>query len=88
MEKTKLPFIDSDLYALLNWSRRGRDHMVVGFTTTCAISDYHHWSCEFEPHSLQGVLDTTFVIKFVSDGYIRSGDVCIGESNNSNGFEF
>ena len=22
--------------------RRGRDRMVVGFTTTCAISVYHH----------------------------------------------
>jgi hypothetical protein len=22
--------------------RRSRDHMVVGFTTTCAISAYHH----------------------------------------------
>ena len=22
--------------------RRVRDHMVVGFTTTCAISGYHH----------------------------------------------
>ena len=22
--------------------RRGRDHMVVGFKTTCAISAYHH----------------------------------------------
>jgi hypothetical protein len=22
--------------------RRGRDHMVVGFTTTCASSAYHH----------------------------------------------
>jgi hypothetical protein len=22
--------------------RRGRDRMVVGFTTTCAISAYHH----------------------------------------------
>jgi len=22
--------------------RRGRDRMVVGFTTTCAISSYHH----------------------------------------------
>ena len=22
--------------------RRGRDHMVVGFTTTCATSAYHH----------------------------------------------
>ena len=33
--------------------------MVVGFTTTYAISAYHHYSCEFEPRSLQGVLDTT-----------------------------
>jgi hypothetical protein len=30
---------------------RRRDRMVVGFTTTCAISAYHHYSCEFEPHS-------------------------------------
>jgi len=22
--------------------RRGRDRMVVGFTTTCAVSVYHH----------------------------------------------
>ena len=41
--------------------RHGRDHMVVGFTTTCAISAYHHYSCEFEP-SIQH-----YVIKFVSD---------------------
>jgi len=25
-----------------NRSRRGRDHMVVGFTTTYALSTYHH----------------------------------------------
>jgi hypothetical protein len=24
------------------WGRHGRDSMVVGFTTTCAISAYHH----------------------------------------------
>jgi len=24
------------------WGSRGRDRMVVGFTTTCAISAYHH----------------------------------------------
>ena len=33
--------------------------MVVGFTITCAISAYHHYHCEFEPRSWQGVLDTT-----------------------------
>jgi len=32
-----------------------RDRMVVGFTTTCAISAYHH--------SLRGVLDTTLCEK-------------------------
>ena len=32
--------------------------MVVGFTTTCAISAYYHWSCEFELCSWWGVLDT------------------------------
>jgi hypothetical protein len=24
------------------WGRHGHDRMVVGFTTTCAISAYHH----------------------------------------------
>jgi hypothetical protein len=37
--------------------------MVVGFTTTCAISAYHHWSCEFDPCSWRGVLDTTLYDK-------------------------
>jgi len=26
----------------MNWGCRGRDRMVVGFTTTCAISACHH----------------------------------------------
>ena len=33
--------------------------MVVGFITSHAISAYHHQSCEFEPCSFRGVLDTT-----------------------------
>jgi len=33
--------------------------MKVGFTTTCAISGYHHLSCESEPCPCQGVLNTT-----------------------------
>ena len=32
--------------------RRGRDHMVVGSTTTCAVSACHNLSCEW-----RGVLD-------------------------------
>ena len=42
---------------------RGRDHLVVGFTTTCAISADHHYSCEFEPCSWRDVLDTTLCDK-------------------------
>ena len=40
-------------------SHRGCDRMVVGFTTTCATSAYHHQICEFESHSWRGVLYTT-----------------------------
>ena len=39
------------------------DHMVVGFTSTCAISAYHHYSCEMESRSWQGVFDTTLCDK-------------------------
>jgi hypothetical protein len=38
--------------------------MVVGFTTTCAISAYHHWNCEFEPRSGEMYLIQHYVIKF------------------------
>jgi hypothetical protein len=54
--------------------RRGRDGMVVGFTTTYAISAYHHWCCEFESRSGRGVQH--YVIKLVSNlrqvcGFLR-----------------
>jgi hypothetical protein len=51
--------------AQIERGRRGRVHMVVGFTTTYAISAYHHEWCEFESRSRQGV--QYYVIKFVSD---------------------
>jgi len=44
---------------ILRWDSRGRDCTVVGFTTTCEISAYHHQSSEFEPRSWRGVLHTT-----------------------------
>ena len=37
--------------------------MVVEFTTTCAISTYHHLCCEFEPRSWRGVLHKTLCDK-------------------------
>jgi hypothetical protein len=45
--------------------RRGCDGIVVGFTTTYAINDYHHWCCEFESRPGRAVLH--YVIKFISD---------------------
>ena len=34
------------------------DRKPVALTTTCVISGYHHYSCEFEPCSWRGLLDT------------------------------
>ena len=42
--------------------RRSRFRVVVGFTTTYALSAYHHWCCEFEPRSGRSVQH--YVIKF------------------------
>ena len=39
--------------------------VLLGFTTTYAITAYHHWCCEFESWSGRGVQQ--YVIKFVSD---------------------
>jgi hypothetical protein len=44
-------------------SRRGRDCMVVEFTTVCLISVYHHLTFEFESFPSQDVLDTTLCDK-------------------------
>jgi hypothetical protein len=41
------------------WGRHGRGHMIVGFITPCVISANHRLSCELEPRTWQGVLDTT-----------------------------
>ena len=50
-----------------NRGRHGRDRMVDEFTTTYAISVYHHWCCEFESRWGRG--DQHYVIKSVS--YLR-----------------
>ena len=47
--------------------RRGRDRMIVGFTTTDAISAYHYCSCEFEARSGEMYSIQNYVIKFNSD---------------------
>jgi hypothetical protein len=45
--------------------RCGPGGIVVGFTTTYAISVYHHGYCEFKSRSGRGVQH--YVIKFFSD---------------------
>ena len=57
--------LPSSLYIVLqnNKNRSCRYRMIVGITTTCAISAYNHYNCELEPRSWQGVLDTTFCEK-------------------------
>jgi hypothetical protein len=51
-----------DCFLSIPGGRRGHDRMVVGFTTTFAVSAYHHWSCEFESFRW-GVIDTTLYDK-------------------------
>jgi hypothetical protein len=72
--KTKRTIVSYYSLTLLYSERghHGHDRMVVGFTTTYAISAYHHWCFGVESRSGQGV----HVIKFVSDlrqvcGFLR-----------------
>jgi hypothetical protein len=53
----------------LQYNLRGsRYRLVVGFTTTYAISAYHHYRCEFESRSGEVYsIQQHYVIKFVSD---------------------
>ena len=55
------------MYKMLR-GRRGRDRMLVGFTTTCAISAYHHYLVvSSNPVHGEVYLIQHYVIKFVSD---------------------
>jgi len=70
----KLIKMSSRLHPDRAGDRCGRDRMVVGFTTTYAISAYYHLCCEFESRSGRGVQH--YLIKFVSDlwqigGFLR-----------------
>ena len=65
-------------YYILHWFIkhifRVCDRMVVRFTTTYAVSGYHHYYCEFESRS--GLDVQHYGIKFVSDlrevgGFLR-----------------
>ena len=55
-------FIVMSLHSTIR-GRRGCNRTLVGFTTTYAISAYHHLSYEFEYQSWRGVPDTTLCDK-------------------------
>ena len=60
--------------------------MVVWFTTTFAISAYHHCSCELEYHSWRGVLDTTLCDKSLSltcDRFVVFSDTPVSSTNKT-----
>jgi hypothetical protein len=68
-------------------SCRGRDHMVAGFTTTYAMSGYHHKIYEFESCWWWGVLDTTLcdkVCQWLAAGWWFSADTKVSSSNTTN----
>ena len=76
-------------YSLLWWgSSWSWSYMVVGFTTTCAISAYHHWSCKFESHSWRGVLNTTLcdkVCQWLATGLWFSPGTPVSSTNKTEG---
>ena len=61
--------------------------MVVWFTTTCAISAYHHKSCEFESYPWRGVLDATLrdkVCQWLAAGRWFSSATLVSSTNKYN----
>jgi hypothetical protein len=48
------------VFTLSSKVRRGHDRNVGEFTTTYAISPYHHEMCEFEYRSWRGVVYALF----------------------------
>ena len=51
------------MFLFILYTRNRRDRMVVGFTTTYAINDYHHDSYEFESRSWPREHNTTLCDK-------------------------
>jgi len=56
INRTNIKYIWQRLFHEVKRGRRGRDRMIVGFTTTYVISVYHHWCCEFDSRSGRGVV--------------------------------
>ena len=63
-----------------------RDRMAIRFTITCAMSAYHQWSCEFEPRSWRGALDTKLcdkVCQWLATGWWFSPGTLVSSTNKT-----
>jgi hypothetical protein len=63
MSPLKTSFRERAITGFIRAGRHDRDRMVVGFTTTYAISAYRHRCCEFESRSGRREFDTTLCDK-------------------------
>jgi hypothetical protein len=61
-----LPQVTDKLFHIILYQAHLVWVWVVGFTTTYAISAYHHWCCEFESWSGRGVFRFPPPIKLTS----------------------
>ena len=59
--------VDADRVIILLEGVGSCDLMAVGFITTCAISSYHHKSCDWIPLKGEVISIQHYVISFVSD---------------------
>ena len=71
--------------------RCGRDRMLVGFTTTCAISAHHHLRFEFESRAWRSVLNTTLcdkICQWLATGSSFSPGTPVSSSTNKTEVQF
>ena len=76
-----LSYLNSGFYQRSKRGHRGRDRMVVRFTTTYVISVYHHWCCEFEYRPGRGIQH--YVIKFVRVFFHDIADILLNVALNT-----
>ena len=55
------------MYLYVKKDRRDCDRMIVGFTSTCAVSAYHQYSYEFQPVHGEVYSIQHYLMKFVSN---------------------